>query len=345
MIVRWSLLLFFLVAACAPHVQEVRPQSQAPTIRTAASGAALVASDGRTLPMRVWRAAKSPSSPRAVFLALHGFNDYSNAFDAPARWWAERGVTTYAYDQRGFGATEDVGVWAGIEPMVADLRAAARLLRLRHPETPLFLIGVSMGGAVILAALGDENADGGGRPGVEGAVLAAPAVWGRATMNPFYDAGLWVIAHTFPGWSPTGQSFGRIASDNIEMLRALGRDPLVIKQTRFDSVYGLVGLMDRALEAAPHVELPLLLLYGERDEIIPREPTRRFACGLNGGYRAVVYPEGYHMLLRDLQAEVVWRDVLSWTTVRRLPLPSGSERAPGAIFAADAGETADACDR
>lgn len=341
---RWVLFLVILFAACAPRVQEVRPNIQEPALQSGASGESFAAADGRTLPMKVWEAAGNAGPPQAVFLALHGFNDYSNAFDTPGRWWAERGITTYAYDQRGFGATEEAGVWAGVEPMAADLRTVVGLLRQRHPDTPLFLIGVSMGGAVILATLGDPAQQAGQVAGVEGVVLVAPAVWGRATMNPLYGAGLWVIAHTFPGWRPTGQSIGRLPSDNIEMLQALGADPLVIKKTRFDSVYGLVGLMDRALAAAPDVELPLLLLYGARDEIIPKEPTQRFACGLNGSHRMALYPDGYHMLLRDLQAEVVWRDVLSWVRSRTALLPSGSERGPGEIFTAGPGGAADACD-
>ena len=322
----------FLAAACAPVVQEVRPDVQAPAISSPPGAPAILSADGRALPLRIWPAAGDSDALRLVVLALHGFNDYSNAFDAPARWWAGRGVTTYAYDQRGFGATEEAGVWAGIEPMVADLRVATRLIRERHPDAPIYLLGVSMGAAVILSGLGDSSSSGDGLTGVDGAILVAPAVWGRATMNPFYRAGLWVIAHTFPGWRPTGQSFGRVASDNIEMLRALGRDPLVIKRTRFDSVYGLVNLMDRALESAARVEAPLLLLYGERDEIIPREPTQVLGCRLNGAARAALYSEGYHMLLRDLRAEVVWRDVLAWMAAPEGPLPSQSERTTNAIF-------------
>ena len=342
---RWVAFLIVLVAGCAPLVQDVRPSIQEPAFQSQASGETFAAADGRILPLRVWPVAGNPEPPRAVFLALHGFNDYSNAFDAPGRWWAERGVTTYAYDQRGFGATEEAGVWAGVEPLVADLRAVIRLLRRRHPETPLYLIGESMGAAVILVALGDPLRPSGGPPGVEGVVLVAPAVWGRAALNPFYGAGLWVIAHTFPGWRPTGQSLARIASDNIDMLWAMGRDPLIIKKTRFDSVYGLCELMDRAVEAAPRVELPLLLLYGARDEIIPKGPTQAFACGLNGAHRAAVYPQGYHLLLRDLQAEVVWRDVLSWTMAPKAPLPSGEERSRRAIFAAGTGDAAGSCER
>src|SRR5690348_9841856 len=61
---------------------------------------AIIMSDGARLPLRVWL----PSGPvKAVVLALHGFNDYSNAFATPGEALAWRGIATYAYDQRGFG--------------------------------------------------------------------------------------------------------------------------------------------------------------------------------------------------------------------------------------------------
>ena len=97
------------------------------------------------------------------------------------------------------------------------------------------------------------------------------------------------------------------------MLRALGRDPLVIKQTRVDSVYGLVDLMDAALAAAPRVDDRALVLYGERDELVPAEAVQRLLARLpvdsRDRRRVALYSDGYHMLLRDLQAEAVWNDV------------------------------------
>src|SRR4051794_38856689 len=60
----------------------------------------IVAADGAILPLTTW---KADGALRAVILALHGFNDYANAFAEPGRQWAAQGITTYAYDQRGFG--------------------------------------------------------------------------------------------------------------------------------------------------------------------------------------------------------------------------------------------------
>ena len=142
-------------------------------------------------------------------------------------------------------------------------------------------------------------------------------------------SGLWLLAHIAPGYSPTGTELGVMASDNREMLIGQGRDPLVIKQTRIDSVYGLVGLMDSALAASPQLTAPALLLTGEKDEIIPAPATCRMLESLPaappGHRRLVLYPDGYHMLTRDLQAEIVLADMLAWLDDEQTTLPSGYE--------------------
>jgi alpha-beta hydrolase superfamily lysophospholipase len=105
-----------------------------------------------------------------------------------------------------------------------------------------------------------------------------------------------------------------VPSDNIAMLRALGRDPLFQKKTRSDAVYGLVNLMDEARNAPARIKdpPPILFLYGRNDQIIPAKPTEAVAAEL--GSRATVrrYDRGYHMLLRDLEGPKVWQDILDW---------------------------------
>ena len=103
------------------------------------------------------------------------------------------------------------------------------------------------------------------------------------------------------------------------MLRALGRDPLVIKETRVDAIWGLADLMDEALAAAPRLPGPALILYGGNDQIVPEAPVAQMLAALpNDGHsgadgrRVIRYANAYHMLLRDLAAEAVWRDILAW---------------------------------
>ena len=49
----------------------------------------------------------------------------------------------------------------------------------------------------------------------------------------------------------------------------------------------------------------------------------------------MLYDTGYHMLLRDLDAEPVLADIAAWITDRDAPLPSGRERAGEQLFAAE----------
>src|SRR3546814_11549638 len=128
-----------------------------------------------------------------------------------------------------------------------------------------------MGGAVVLAALAGAKP-----PAVEGAVLVAPAVWARSTMPLHQRAGLWLGTHLFPWAKFSGRGLGIQASDNIEMLRALGRDPLFIRETRLDRVYGVVNLMDAAHAAAPELPVPTLMLSGAQTEVVPAETTLPF---------------------------------------------------------------------
>ncbi len=303
---RGSLILFALMlAACAPRQQPLLPDLHTPRL----TDTAFIAADGKEMAVQRW--GPSGDAPiRAVFVAVHGFNDYANAFDSSASWFASAGILTIAYDQRGFGHDTEAGLWAGGARMAADLRQLLVLVRREYPGTPLYVLGQSMGGAVALLALADapQSLD---APVADGVILVAPAVWGWSSMNIFYRAGLWLSAHTTPGWHLTGKSLDVMPSDNIEMLRAQGRDPLVIKETRVDAIYGLVTLMDDALEVAPQVRLPVLLLYGGKDDIIPPKPMAKLHDRL-GAHEYRLYEGGYHMLLRGLHPDAAFTDILEF---------------------------------
>ncbi len=322
-----SAVLVLLVAACAPRLQEPGPlvQNELPPRTPELSDTHLLASDGLDLPYQTW--GPEDGEPTAVLIGLHGFNDYSNAFAPTAPSWAEAGILTYAIDQRGFGDAPERGVWAGVDVMVRDLAEMAYAVRARHPNTPLYLVGISMGGAVIMVA--EERRKAGfldyERDGV---VLVSPAVWGREAMPGAQVTALNSIAHVAPWFPVSGEKTKKTPSDNTEMLRSLGRDPKVIKVTRFDAVYGLVNLMDAALAASYALPPETLILIGEREDIVPTEPTNRMLATLpEPGPRVAVYPNGHHMLLRDLNAEVVHQDVVAWVRDPAAPLPSGADQA------------------
>lgn len=287
----------------------------------------MISFDGAELGLTVW---DTDGDPDIVIVGVHGMNDYANAFHMAAPYWAERSVKTYAYDQRGFGRSVGRGDWPEEELMREDLRTAVALVRAEHPDTTLAVVGISMGGAMTMTAFGSD------RPpeGVDRVVFSGPGLRGWGSIPTVQRVALWTSVRVRPGWIVRPPRFVKIEpSDNVEMLRRLWSDPLGIRTNKIEQVHGVVSLMENAHRAAPKLpeDVPMLLTYGAKDIVIPKRGVKRTAKRLPEHVRTAYYPDGYHMLLRDLQSEVVFEDVLSFLRDPNAPLPSNVGEVPGRI--------------
>jgi acylglycerol lipase len=311
-------MLASFIAACVPTVQ----RAQIPALGfdgPSFQGDKFIAHDGAILGLSSWL--PETQTPKSVIVALHGMNDYARAFETAGPYWAGQGIATYAYDARGFGRSPQRGVWGGKDLMLGDLRTAIGVVRAKHPGAPVTLVGESMGAATILAALGEDNP-----PQVDRVVLIAPAVWGWSNLPLAYKVSLWVTAHTpvslRPLNPPRAVTRKISASDNIPMLQSLGRDPNMLFATRLDAVYGLVNMMEQAFKSVHKVPPQTLVLYGSKDQIIPRPSVERTVARLPQNIQSVEYPDGYHMLTRDLQAQRVWADIAAFIDDPQAVVPS-----------------------
>ncbi|HWW26959.1 MAG TPA: alpha/beta fold hydrolase, partial [Caulobacter sp.] len=139
------------LAACAPVIQHPGPgQLGYRGPRLDKDG--LFSFDGKKLGLMTWLPPEGQPVTH-VIVALHGMNDYANAFHLAGPFWAGQGIATYAIDIRGFGRSPDRGVWAPPELVIEDIRTAVALVREAHPEAKVALAGESMGGALAIVAM------------------------------------------------------------------------------------------------------------------------------------------------------------------------------------------------
>jgi alpha-beta hydrolase superfamily lysophospholipase len=330
--------LFLLLAACGPVERPAGPATRAPGIEAFAPGplprsfapttafgparpaprptgptpeADLVMADGMRLPLRAWR---PEGAPRFVLLALHGLGDHGGNFlleSGPAL--AAGGALVYSMDQRGFGWTAQRGIWPGLPTLTEDARTAVRLLRERHPGTPFFLLGESLGGAIALLAQPE---------GISGLILSSPAIWGGPYLPVLFRPPLLVLSHVLAPLEVEASAGPVAASDNRAALERFARDPLTLRAVRLDLMRGVVGAMDAAVAALPGCcrAVPTFVMFGGNDQVIPTRAARR-ALREAEVPRVIFYPEGWHLLLRDgVRAEVV-EDVLGFLQNPSAPRP------------------------
>ncbi len=282
----WPLLVLLVACGTAPE-----PVADVTAARLTPAG--LVARDGRTLPLRRWL--PTGGAPEALVLAVHGFGGFGLVFKDLGEDLAGQGLGLLALDQRGFGDNPDIGRWPGDDALLGDARDLVRAVLDAYPDTPLYLLGVSMGGAIALN-VGSLN-----MKGIEGYVLAAPAARGEGAEQPLLDGLLAAASAIVPRLGmEVGHTDPRLTADAN---RLYADDPRVVRRMTVAHYHGILRLADSAYAAAGRIEKPVLLLYGTADPILPPGAVCHLKDKIKAPLRVRVFKGGVHNLLNQAGVE------------------------------------------
>lgn len=247
------------------------------------------------------------SAPRAVVIVAHGLGEHSGRYGRLAGELVAAGHAVYALDHRGHGKSP--GPRANIERfeyVVADFCAFAGRAARQHLDTPAFLLGHSMGGAVAFAAaLRMQQA-------LRGVVLSAPAL--GVAPPPALQR---LVATALSTVAP-----------NVGVLKLspaeVSRDPLVVREYVDDPLVHhaavpartLVELL-RAIEQfpahVPRLRLPTLVLHGTADRLVPYADVRPVCQALDVRLRTLRTYEGlFHEVFNEPERAKVVQDLLQW---------------------------------
>lgn len=309
--------LLALQGCTTPHLPDLHPTPQEtalipPTLT-------LHMSDGASVPLRLYPA--TTPSPRGIILALHGYGDSRDAWEFAAPTFTSQGFTLAAPDIRGFGQAADRGGWSSTARLVQDAREQVLWLHARYPDTPVHVMGESMGGAIALLLAATDA------PDISSMILLAPAALDIGQPWESLLGGMDLLA---PHWKLDGSAVPghRVASDNLKALRRMYFDPLTLHSSTIHPLYGLTLLMRAAYEAAPKARTPLLIIFGGRDQFVLPPFTARLLRRLPRNTRIDELPGAHHLLSRDRRGAA--QDAVSWLTAPDRFLPSGGDAAAAA---------------
>jgi alpha-beta hydrolase superfamily lysophospholipase len=250
-------------------------------------------------------------SPRAVLVNLHGLGDHSGLYPTIASHFPSHGIAVYAYDMRGNGRSPGQRAYLrNWEEYRGDLHAFLAQVRKWQPGLPTFLLGHSLGGLVVLEYAIHHPA------GLSGVIAAAPAL-GKVGVPPVLMALGRVMSKVCPRFSL------EVGMD----LSGLARDPAVIQTVLSDPHFHRRGTarlstevtetISRVQSQAASLTVPVLILHGSADRMVPPDGSREFFRKLQYPDRELrEYPGGYHGLFADIGYPEVLGDVERWLEAR-----------------------------
>jgi alpha-beta hydrolase superfamily lysophospholipase len=253
------------------------------------------------------------ATKRGTVLLVHGLSEHARRYDHVAERLNAWGFEVCGYDQYGHGLSSGPrGRLPAHHRLIDDLAAVVHHTRQRmHSDTPLLLLGHSMGGLVATSALAR------GVCSVDALVLSSPAyipvlqAWQKALLfgMPRWLKGLCVDNGIKPAW----------IARNPAWVHSYATDPLVHR--RISAELGLWIYQEGAhcLGAASTWTTPTLLMYAGDDRIVRPQGSAAFAkdapaqCLNSHAYEAM-----YHEIFNDPDNAQVFADLGAWLD-RELP--------------------------
>lgn len=244
--------------------------------------------------------------PKAALLIVHGLGEHSGRYLEMVNHFVPKGYAVYGLDHVGHGRSEGRrGYVESFDDFTANLRTHHRMIRSWLPDIPLFLVGQSMGGLIGAAYLLEHQSE------FAGAALCSPSIKPPPEIGPFTIRLARLLSILTPNLGMTSLNFDELSSDP-DAVEAARNDELM-NHGKVGARLGseIVRAMQRVMEAAGQITLPLIVLQGAEDRIVDPDGSRNFHAAAGSkdktlkvyeGMRHEVYHErDRHLPLNDLE--------------------------------------------
>ena len=248
---------------------------------------------------------------RATLVALHGLGDHSGLYPMIGETLAAQGIAVLTPDLRGNGRSPGlrgyIDTWSELRE---DLGGLVERTRAEAPGRPLFLLGMSLGGLVVLDYALQRPA------GLRGVIAMSPPLGTLGVPAPLMALGR-VLSRVWPRFSlETGMDLSGLARDPAVVERVLA-DPLFHRRGTARLSTEVTRTIARIQGEADRLAVPLLVQHGGADRMVPSDGSRRFVARVRHPDRRLIeYPGAYHALLADLDGKRVLADLAGWMIER-----------------------------
>ena len=254
-----------------------------------------------------------PETITQVIVFQHGLGEHSGRYQNLIEAFVDTGTAFYALDARGHGRSSGKrGHITKFRCFVDDLHDLIYLARQAHENQKVFLLGHSMGGALVLKYALTENY----QQELRGLIASSPAIEPvMDTVKQIQKKIAAVLSQIIPSLTTASQLNVQNLSHNPNVIRAYQADPLVHDQASARVGHGLFIIHEEIYEKAASLTIPVYLLHGTADQITSAPSTEKFYHLLTTRDKTLKLYEGlYHETMNEPEEDRqrVLDDLKTW---------------------------------
>ncbi|MBD3228201.1 MAG: alpha/beta fold hydrolase [Candidatus Lokiarchaeota archaeon] len=206
-----------------------------------------------------------PERPKAILQIVHGFGEHSGRYLNVINKLLPLNYGVYANDHRGHGKSSGTRTYVdSFDQYVEDVNTLNKIIRNKHPDIPIFMLGHSMGSIIAIHYVKkyQDNLKGFILSGT-GAVPSLVKILYNLVKPSFR-----VLRFLFPKFRiPTNLTIGDFISRDREVVKAYNDNPLVEKTITLNLIYETVDAVANFKKAFSDIKKPLLVQEGSKDTL------------------------------------------------------------------------------
>ena len=306
--------LAFLLASCNTLKREHAKPGLGPTAWTTF--------DGKQMPWKEWKV-PSGIETKTVVIAIHGLSGAASDFWLLGERLPPQGIAVYGYELRGQGNDPDTVRRGDIDSAslwLRDLLTFHRLVRARHPKTPIVWYGESLGSLIALHTAAKDY-----RHTPDALILASPVAGLRQKLS---DIERWLLLGASHALPTMRLKLGDLAGVDESKMRVtststhgdqMQKTPHHVGSFTLRTLREIDGLLQENARAAHRVDVPVLIVASPHDIVSTPDQVQQLFEELGTEDKLMHwYSRSYHLLLHDVQREKVLDDVTRWIRKRAL---------------------------
>jgi acylglycerol lipase len=243
-------------------------------------------------------------------VCVHGLGLCASAYQPLAEEFCKAGINGYAINVRGFGPdrTADGRSKVDCVQTISDLADLLKEIRTNNPRAKLYLIGESMGGAIVIRAAAQHPEL------VDGIICSAPA-WKVvkkpiAVLHAVRDFAR--VSRSEPG--PLVRSVVRQATSDHALSVHLLTDPAHRLNLSWGEARTFLRFIAKTDDFARTIQSPTLLVQGTQDNLImPKGAARLFRQIPSGDKTLLLDGQAEHLALQEAKPnDVLLTKLINW---------------------------------